>query len=190
MKLIRNIILISLFTGIAVSGLIYANVLYYSAASAPQKSDVLIVLGCQIWGRSPSPSLKYRLEKSLELYKKDYADYIIVSGGQGSNEITTESSVMKEWLVKRGVSENIIFEESKSTSTYENLKYSKDIMYKHGFKTAVIVSNDFHIFRSLMLAKRLGIKATGAPARSVDYLRPYYRLREVASFIKSYIFDR
>ena len=190
MKLFKKVLIVLIAASILASGLIYINILRWPIASEPQKSAVIVVLGCQVWGKSPSLSLEYRLEKSLELYNKGLARYIIVSGGQGNDEIASESSVMKKWLVERGIDENKVFEENKATCTYENLKYSKDIMEKNNLDTAIVVSNDFHIFRSLMLAKRLGIEATACAADSVDYLRPYYQSREIISCVKSFVFDR
>ena len=190
MKLIKKLITIFIIICFLSAAVIYINVLSFSRKASPRESDVIIVLGCQIWDRNPSWSLEYRLRKALELYRKGYAEYIIVSGGQGRDEVTTEANVMKSWLVSHGIDERKIIEEGRSTSTFENLKYSKDIMDGSGMKTAIIVSNDFHMYRSLNLAKRLGIEASGAPAPAVEYLKGYYQLREVASVVKSFIADR
>lgn len=171
-------------------GTIYANILYHGNTSKPLKSDVILVLGCHVNGSTPSLSLKYRLEKALELYEANYARYIIVSGGQGANEIVTEASAMKNWLVSRGVASHRIIEESQSSNTYENIKFSKELMEKKGFETAVIVSNDFHIFRSLKIASKVGVTASGAPAPTVWYLKLYYEAREVLSVIKGFMLDR
>lgn len=161
----------------------------FSKNAKPEKSDVILVLGCQTWGREPSWSLEYRLQKALDLYREGYAGYIIVSGGQGKDEETAESVVMKDWLVKNGVPKDRIFEEDQSTSTYENFKLSAEIMEKQSFHSAVVVTNDFHIFRSLKIAEKLGIKATGAPAPAVKHLRAYSLFREVLSVVKTYLLD-
>jgi uncharacterized SAM-binding protein YcdF (DUF218 family) len=170
--------------------LLLAPIVYHAYAAKPQKSDVIVVLGCQIWGRSPSLMLKYRLEEALSLYRQGYAKNLIVSGGQGNDEITFESSVMKQWLVDHGVETDAILEESRSTSTYENLKFSLVLMNEHSLQSATLVTSDFHIYRSLMLAARLGIKASGAPSPSVSYLKPYYYARETLSVVKSFFLDR
>ncbi|MCX7746348.1 MAG: YdcF family protein [Clostridia bacterium] len=187
-KLIKISLIVFLIFAIPVLGIL-SCILYYANFEKPQKSDVMIILGCQIWGRSPSDSLQYRLDKALELFKAGYAGHIIVSGGQGQDEETYESSVMKDYLVKKGIPEAKITEENKSTSTFENIKYSKKIMEAKDFRSAIIVSNDFHIFRSLQLAKRLDISASGAPAPSVVYLRTYYYSREIFTVVKSFLFD-
>jgi uncharacterized SAM-binding protein YcdF (DUF218 family) len=190
MKNFKRVIFACIAIGLAVAGFIYANILYFSCHAVPEKSDVIIVLGCRANGETPSLSLEYRLRKALELYRDGYGGYIIVSGGQGSNESFPESYVMRKWLQSRNVPKDAVIEESLSTNTFENLKNSRRIMEDKNWRTAVIVSNDFHIFRSLFLADRLGLKASGAPAPDVAYTRLYYRTREVASVVKSFLLDK
>jgi len=190
LRAIRNIIAALLVVIMIPSIILFLFILNGAKNTTPQNADTMIVLGCQIWGEGPSEMLQYRLENALKLYKEGIAKHIIVSGGQGPDEIITEAKAMKKWFVKNGVSENVIYEEDKSTNTYENLKYSKMIMDKYGFKDAVLVTSDFHVFRSLWLSKRLGFEAKGAPSKTVDHLKPYYYSREIASNVKSFLLDR
>ena len=184
-------IVISVITVMLVTSIILFLLIFNGAKNTkPQNANVMIVLGCQIWGEGPSEMLEYRLENALKLYKMGITKHIIVSGGQGPDEVITEAKAMKKWFVKKGVSESAIYEEDKSTSTYENLKFSKVIMDKHGFKDAVVVTSDFHVYRSVWLSKRLGFKAEGAPSITVDHLKPYYYSREIVSNIKSFLLDR
>ncbi|KNY26648.1 YdcF family protein [Pseudobacteroides cellulosolvens] len=190
LRVIRNI-LVAVITIILVPSIILFLLIFNGAKNTkPQNTDVMIVLGCQIWGEGPSEMLEYRLQNALKLYRKGISKHIIVSGGQGPDEIITEAKAMKKWFVKNGVSESVIYEEDKSTSTYENLKLSKAIMDKNGFKDAVVVTSDFHVYRSLWLSKRLGFEAHGAPSKTVDHLKPYYYSREIVSNIKSFLLDR
>jgi uncharacterized SAM-binding protein YcdF (DUF218 family) len=183
-------ILFIILTGLIIAGGILYCIFDNANGSKPVKSDAMIILGCQIKGDIPSLMLEYRLKKALELYNKGYSDYIIVSGGQGKDEDYTEAYIMKRWLQRKGVDGNRIIEEEKSTSTFENLKFSKKVMDNKNLKTAIIVSNDFHMFRSLKLAERLNIKASGAPSPTVEYLKFYYYSREILSVLKSFILDR
>jgi uncharacterized SAM-binding protein YcdF (DUF218 family) len=131
--------------------------------------------------------LKYRLEEALKIYQEGYASKIIVSGAKGADEIMAESQLMKSWLVEKGIPANAIFMDDKSTSTYENLKYSKAIMDAQGFKTAIITTNDFHVFRSLQIAKALNITASGAAAPNVSSVRLLYQARETISVLKYFL---
>lgn len=189
-KIVTRLLAVTIVLGVISAGSIFYFIYDYAKDTKPQKSDVMVVLGCQAWEETPSLMLEYRLNKALDLYKKGYAGYLIVSGGQGKDESFSEAHVMKRWLKKRGVDESKIIEEDKSTSTFENLSFSKKIMKDRNFKTAIIVSSDFHMFRSLKLAQRLGVEAYGAPSPTVDYLKFYYYSREILSVVKSFIFDR
>lgn len=189
-SILKKTIIAILIACFVIIASVYSCILYNAFEAHPVKSDAIIVLGCHIRGMKPSPMLKFRLEKALDLYKRGYADHIIVSGGKGVNEATYESSVMKNWLSTHGVKEDDIFVENKSKSTYENLKFSKKIADNQGYKSVIIVSNDFHIFRSLMIARKLHIKATGAPARTLWHDIPYYHFREVFSVLKNFALNR
>ena len=161
-------------------------ILYHSWHFEPQEVDTLIVLGCRLYGDIPSPVLRYRLDRALELYEQGLTDRIIVSGAMGPGETVTEAYAMKKYLVARGVNPEHVHMEDRSFNTYENLKYSKEIMDYHGYQSALIVSSDFHIFRALVLARKLGLTAAGAPAGipSIPILRVRYVLREVPAFYR------
>src|SRR5690554_1691779 len=156
MNLKKLILIISLF-GFAVLAILQIAIIATPFRVIPKKSDTIIVLGAQLWGDKPAPMLQYRLEKALELYKDGYGGTIIVSGAQGDDELITEALAMKIYLMEKGVPEDIIFEEDNSYSTYENLYYSNEIMKGKGLKSAIIVTNNFHIHRSLMIANRLNM---------------------------------
>lgn len=154
-----------------------------------QEADTLIVLGCHLWGDGPSLFLRMRLDAALEVYEQGLAQNIIVSGGQGPDEVMPEAKAMMIYLVNRGVPEHRIFMEDLSTSTYENVKFSKEVMDREGFKSAIIVTSDFHIFRSVMIARKLGIEASGAPAAIPEILgvRTRYVLREIPAIYRDII---
>jgi uncharacterized SAM-binding protein YcdF (DUF218 family) len=149
----------------------------------------MIVLGCRLYGDVPSPALVHRLEHALNLYELGLTDNVIVSGSMGPGETVTEAYAMKMYLVERGIPRERVYMEDESYSTYENLLYSQMIMQEQGFETALIVSSDFHIFRSLLIARMLGITASGAPASfpPVPGLRTRYVLREIPAIYREII---
>lgn len=167
-------------------------VLHHSTQSPESQADTLIVLGCRLYGDVPSLLLKYRLDKALELHKAGMARDIIVSGAMGEGETVTEAYAMKKYLVERGIPPEVIHMEDRSHNTYENLKYSKEIMDNRGFETAIIVSNDFHIFRSLILAHKLNISAQGGPSEmpTIWGLQVRYITREIPAIYRELIFRR
>ncbi|SHH76866.1 YdcF family protein [Clostridium grantii] len=158
-----------------------------------EKSDYLIVLGAGLRGSTMSTILVYRMEKSLDYLEAYPNTKVIVSGGQGSDEDISEAQAMKDFLVKKGIPDENIIMEDKSTSTLENLIYSKRIIEKDQEsenKKISLITNGFHVFRAEFLAKRVGLKAEGIPAKTYFYTIPNFYVREYFAFIKSFIFDR
>lgn len=141
---------------------LFATVANTGWITVPQKADCIIVLGAAVWDGRPSPALYDRLMGAIRYYHGGYAENIICSGGLGRNA-PTEAEVMKNFLVSRGVPENKIYLEQRSHSTEENLRFSHEIMKEKGFRTALVVTHNYHIYRALWLAESLGIQAHGGP---------------------------
>ena len=119
--------------------------------------DVGIVLGMSMWGNEPSPGLKERLDMGLRLYKEGKFTRFIVTGGLDKPDLKfTEAQGMRNYLVQQGVSEDRIDVENKATSTYENLLFSKEIMDRKGFTSAVIITHTYHGRRAQEMASELG----------------------------------
>lgn len=128
--------------------------------TSPKKSDAIVILGCRLNGETPSAFLKERTIKGAKLYQEGYGEYVVVSGGRGSNESISEAEGMKRILIDKGVPEDKIILEDKSRNTSQNIEYSSKIMKSKGFSTAVIVSNDFHLRRAWILSKKNHVKAS------------------------------
>ncbi|CQR74274.1 hypothetical protein SOV_23980 [Sporomusa ovata DSM 2662] len=158
----------------------------------PLPSDTIIVLGAKLIGSQPSTMLRLRLDETIQLYKQGYAPTIIVSGAQGLDEIATEASIMRSYLVANGIPTKRIYLEDKSYNTYQNLLNSKTIMNEQGFRNAIIVSNASHIRRSLVLARQLGIEASGSPAPMADnaYLTAKQYAREGAAMLSLLVLNK
>lgn len=144
--------------------------------------DYIIVLGAQVKESGPSVVLRYRLDRAVGYLKENDNTLVIVSGGQGANEKATEASVMKEYLVNNGINENRIIIEDKSNTTKENLINSKKITRDN--KSIGIVTNNFHMYRALLIGKKYKVKAVGIPSKSTSYYLSNNLLREVIAFIK------
>lgn len=159
----------------------------YTPVPANQPAYV-IVLGAGIKADgSPTLSLVNRLERGVT-YAAEHPDTtIIVSGGQGSNEPMPEAQAMAQYLKNRGVDPKRIIIEDKSTSTMENFKYSKELIGDQ--KEIAFITNEFHIFRSCILARRNGLTAYGygSPTPGIVLVNCY--LREFFALIKSLAVD-
>lgn len=146
--------------------------------------DVMIVLGAKVNKDGVSKTLKLRLDKAIEYYNENEHINIIVSGGQGKDEIMTEASAMKEYLVENGVNRNNIILEDKATTTLENIIFSKSIMKNLNLgNRALIVTSDYHLFRGRFIASILGVDNEGLCSISSLSSRMYYMIREYPTSI-------
>lgn len=141
-----------LFIG-GVSTLIFAK----ASIAPPANLDYLVVLGAMIdENGSPKSALRYRLDVAVEYLNNNPDTICIVSGGQGDDEPQTEASAMKVYLQKKGISASRILEEDKSTTTAENLEFSKKLIDSSTASVGV-VTNNFHVWRSLAIARKVGL---------------------------------
>ena len=182
------------FTLWLVSFITVSAILITSAISERDKKvDCVIVLGAGLNGETPTLVLTERLNNTLSYFSDNPGTKIIVSGGQGIGETITEAEGMKRYLVKRGIPESLILKEEKATSTYENMVFSKKL-YEQNFgekpKSVMIITNDFHMFRSKLLAHRTGLEAYGISSGTPWWIYPNVFLREYLAVFKSLIFDR
>ena len=149
--------------------------------------DYIVVLGCQVRGNYPSRALKERID-TAQAYLAENPDTIaILSGGQGTGENMSEAQCMYDWLVRAGIDSKRLIMENQSTSTVENLNFSSQYMEKEDASVGVI-SNNFHIYRSVAIAKKQGYEnvcGIAAPSRSI--LQPHYLVRECMALWKEKI---
>jgi len=155
----------------------------------PDSIDVLIVLGAGVWGNRPSPQLQLRLESAASLYTKNPEMIVIVSGGQGPDELVSEAQAMHDALIDLGVSDQSILMENASTSTVENLRFSKVILDSLEFENPSIgiVTTDFHMYRAKMLARRFGMEAQGNSSPNIPIIVVKNTVREIAALIKDFL---
>ena len=146
--------------------------------------DCIIVLGAGVWGDNPSPMLEDRLLKGIELYNKGVAPKIIMSGDHGQKEYD-EVNIMKEYAINTGVPSEDVFMDHAGFSTYESIYRAKEIF---GVKKVVIVTQEYHLYRAIYIANKLGIKAYGVNADPRDYAGQLYReVREILARNKDFV---
>ncbi|HBS60853.1 MAG TPA: YdcF family protein [Firmicutes bacterium] len=172
-------------------------IIYTSLHVQPQPADVLIIPGARLWGSQPSALLQARLDKAVELYQAGYAAGIIVSGARGPDELASEAAVMRNYLLTRGIPPEAVYPGDQSRNTIENLVYRQKVMEQQGWHSAIVVTNPFHIYRCLIIAREIGLSATAAssvshPGFSASYLLSTTKqyLRESLAVTKHYVFSR
>lgn len=170
------------------------NVIIHSQVQemhAADNADAVIVLGYQIEGDplEPTKALKNRLDMAYQYWLESPNVKVIVSGGKTQGLEKSEAEVMQAYLVKRGIPlQNILLEEL-STRTAHQFKNSKKLM---PIRRAVVVTNDFHLPRSLMLAARSGIEhVSGLAAATPTDTRSIFvaYIREPFALLNSWLFD-
>ena len=181
--------------GIVVFTVLLGQVLSGARDDVTGDPQVMIVLGCKLEDWGPSWMLQDRLDKALD-YLKDHPEVVVVvSGGQGENEPTTEAQGMADYLVDHGFARENILLETQSHNTHQNLTYSARHLEESGVDIksgVVIVSNGFHLTRAKMLAGRAGyenVSTLAAPSSHLPSRLKMY-IREPLALVKSFVFDR
>lgn len=153
--------------------------------SVPEKDlDYLIVLGAQVYESGPSVVLQYRLDAAADYLLENPRTQCIVTGGQGYNEPFAEAEGMRDYLVSKGIGGERILLEDKAGNTRENMVFSAAFLDPAKDRTG-IVTNDFHVFRALRLAKKAGYeKVSALSAGSTPLFLPNNLLREFLGFVK------
>lgn len=148
--------------------------------------DAVIVLGCAVWGDGPSPMLADRLRTAASVYKTGCADYVLVSGDSENAEDYDETGVMKAFLISEGVPEFDIKCDALGLSTYETAMRSSNL---YDIKTAVVVTTEFHVARSVYDCRAFGIESVGVEAINSGYvIQPYNYCREFVARGKDFVY--
>jgi len=146
--------------------------------------DCILILGAGIWGDKPSPMLQDRLDEGIKLYKSGIASKIIMSGDHG-NKNYDEVNIMKQYAIDKGIPSEDIFMDHAGFSTYESIYRAKEIFKA---KNIIIVTQKYHLYRALYIAKKLDINAYGVSSDPRKYRGQTYReVREILARNKDFI---
>ena len=186
---------------IALAMLIAIGIVFFTAVEVPiiaasvgdkdVEADYVIVLGALVRGKTPSVSLRYRLDCAADYMAEHPGAVAIVSGGQGAGEDITEAEAMEHYLISQGIPISRIIREDKSESTYQNISNSLSIISQRGDngKKIAIVSAEYHLYRAKKIAQSLGTDVYGIPARTENTLMKInYFIREGCGVIYSFFF--
>lgn len=179
--------MVFIYVGFLVSYAIIISMLYTTSSFVnlvnlfPGKLDYVVVLGAGLIGDQVTPLLASRIDKGIAIYQKHPGCKLIMSGGQGPDEIIAEGQAMANYALEKGVPAEDILIENQSTNTEENLKFSFALM-KSGSRFA-LVTNYYHVFRALLLARKLKIKCIGYGARTKFYFSLNAFIREFVGYL-------
>ncbi len=147
--------------------------------------DCVLVLGCGVYGNTPSDMLRDRLDRAIELYKNGKAKKLLMSGDHGK-QYYDEVNVMKAYALERGIPEEDLFLDHAGFSTYESMYRAKEIFRA---EKIIIVTQRYHLYRALFIARRLGLDADGCEAMPNTYRYQLYNsAREYLARNKDFLF--
>jgi uncharacterized SAM-binding protein YcdF (DUF218 family) len=143
-----------------------AYIYQYGQADHTAAADVIIILGGgTLSDGSPSPATTRRVEHAVALYQKGLASFLICTGGYTQQHPKSEGRACADLAHQKGVPSSAILTEEVSTSTEENAIEARKVMAAHGFKTALLVTDNFHMLRAEMLFHRQGVSVILSPAQ-------------------------
>lgn len=197
LKYIRDAVLRTIVS----SGFVYFECLLFSAMYCTRyaakhepkyNQDFIVILGCQV-GRDgrPLPLLRGRIDRALAFYHRQLEQggkqaRFIPSGGKGGDEPVSEAECMKNYLMEQGIDESLIYPETQSATTLQNMIFSKKIADGQKENANILFSTtNYHIFRSGMFAAKAGMKADGIGAKTKWYFWPNAQMREFIGLLAS-----
>jgi SanA protein len=147
-------------------------------------ADCILVLGAGVWadGR-PSHMLEDRLLQGIELYENGASNRLLMSGDHGRKEYD-EVNAMKQFAIDRNIASEHIFMDHAGFSTYESLYRARDVFKA---KKIIVVTQEYHLYRALYIAEKLGLEAYGVASDPRQYAGQEYReLREIFARVKDF----
>jgi len=183
-KIITSTLILLIAVAITVCAVISGLMINAMVQRTPDGDATVIVLGAQVVGERPSLILRLRLEAALIYLNDNPESSAILSGGLGRSAYISEAEAMKRWLAANGICESRLFLEEYSTSTYENIAFSRFIIEENGLPRNVAIATDgFHMFRAHQLARHAELTPSAVPSRTPLRVLPYYWLREIAAIL-------
>lgn len=141
-------------------------VLVWSSRDEARPAQAIVVLGAAQYSGKPSPVLRARLDHALDLWNRHLASLLILTGGTGSGDTTSEAAVGRTYARKRGVPDSAILVENEGRTTSESMRAVAGMLEVRGLQTALLVSDPFHMLRLRILARRFGFTPYTSPTQT------------------------
>lgn len=141
-------------------------IILFGRVDEAEPAGAIVVLGAAQYDGKPSPVLRARLDHAVSLYRRGVADTLIMTGGTGPGDTVSEALVGKRYAAKAGIPESSILTEQEGLTSLQSMRGVAALMERHGLRSAVLVSDPFHMLRLRLLALRVGIRARSSPTRS------------------------
>jgi uncharacterized SAM-binding protein YcdF (DUF218 family) len=165
-KVIRRILTVAVVLSFSLWLISAASVLVWSSRDEARPAQAIVVLGAAQYAGKPSPVLRARLDHALELWNRHLASLMILTGGTGEGDTTSEAAVGRTYVRKRGVPDSAIIEENAGRTTSESMRAVAGMLEVRGLQSALLVSDPFHMLRLRILARRFGFTPYTSPTRT------------------------
>jgi uncharacterized SAM-binding protein YcdF (DUF218 family) len=165
-NLIRRILTVVVVTAFALWIISATAVLVWSSRDEARPAQAIVVLGAAQYAGKPSPVLRARLDHALELWNRHLASLLILTGGTGSGDTTSEAAVGRTYARKHGVPDSAILVETEGRTTSESMRAVAGMLEVRGLQSALLVSDPFHMLRLRILARRFGFTPYTSPTQT------------------------
>ena len=165
-KIIRRMLTVAM---VVVFGLWVASasaVLLWASRDEARPAQAIVVLGAAQYSGKPSPVLRARLDHALDLWNRHLASLLILTGGTGAGDTTSEAAVGRTYARKHGVPDSAILVENEGRTTSESMHAVAGMLEVRGLQTALLVSDPFHMLRLRILARRFGFTPYTSPTQT------------------------
>jgi len=165
-RIARRIVTIGMVTVFSLWLISAVAVLVWSARDEARPAQAIVVLGAAQYAGKPSPVLRARLDHALDLWNRHLASLLILTGGTGSGDTTSEAAVGRKYAKKHGVPDSAILVENEGRTTSESMRAVAGMLEVRGLQSAVLVSDPFQVRRPRLLARRCGFTPYTSPTRT------------------------
>lgn len=165
-KIVRRILTVAVVAVFALWVISATAVLIWASRDEARPAQAIVVLGAAQYAGKPSPVLRARLDHALDLWNRHLAALLILTGGTGSGDTTSEAAVGRTYARKHGVPDSAILVENEGRTTSESMRAVAGMLEVRGLQTALLVSDPFHMLRLRILARRFGFTPYTSPTRT------------------------
>lgn len=165
-SLFKKTATLALLTGSCIWAVSLASVVLCGTRDTAQRADAIVVLGAAQYAGRPSPVLRARLEHAMVLWRRHLASRMVLTGGTGEGDSTSEAAVSRRFVVEQGVPEDAIWLEANGRTTAESLQAVAAMLRAEQASRAILVSDPFHMLRLSILARRYGLIPLLSPTRT------------------------
>jgi uncharacterized SAM-binding protein YcdF (DUF218 family) len=165
-KIVRRILTVAVVVVFTLWVISATAVLIWASRDEARPAQAIVVLGAAQYAGKPSPVLRARLDHALTLWNRHLAALLILTGGTGSGDTTSEAAVGRTYARKHGVPDSAILVENEGRTTSESMRAVAGMLEVRGLQTALLVSDPFHMLRLRILARRFGFTPYTSPTQT------------------------